>query len=216
MDQTFFVCWNLCCHDFCWEVCGLDSYLSLGYPDLNFDRMNLGFFDSNILVFSNQGFNIRFSSRNWRWNWALSLLPVLVRYKNLKYRRPKPSLMRSLDFRNACFGYPRYGLNLRNTTAYTLVSLPSHSAGLFRKCQIALTGSFDLVSHIRSSNKLHKSNILSFYTCHVPWIYFFHGLFARKLLVDSWILHFLWVQWTENGRLGRLGIFNNWEGCIEP
>ena len=172
----------------------------------------IGFFDSNILVFSNQGFDIRFSSRNWRWNWPLGLFLVLVRCKNLKYRRPKPSLMKSLDFRNARFGYPWYGLNLHNTTAYTLVSLPSYSAGLFRKCQIALTGSFDLVSHIRSPNKLHKSNILSFYTCDVRWIYFFHGLFARKQRSDSWILHFLWLQWTENGRLGRLGIFNNWEG----
>ena len=97
--------------------------------------------------FSNQAFDIRFSSRNWRWNWALSLFPVLVRYKNLKYRRPKPSLMRSLDFRNACFGYPRYGLNLRNTTAYTLVSLPSYSAGLFRKCHIALTGVWLSLTH---------------------------------------------------------------------
>ena len=92
-------------------ICAVTTFVGryvasiLIYPLVIPMSISIGFFDLNILVFSNRGFDIRFSSRNWQWNWAWGLFSVLVRYKNLKYRRPKPSLMRSqLNFEMLALG----------------------------------------------------------------------------------------------------------------
>ena len=69
------------------SVCGvlIHSDFSLSFPDLDFLILMGRFSDSNISIFSIQGFDIWFLGANYHYKFALGLFSVSMLCKNLKY-----------------------------------------------------------------------------------------------------------------------------------